>query len=261
MSSASVSNTFGSQSGPIPLAQLDTNFLDITGYVNNPYNRNNFALDTGTTNTIALSLNPAPAGYTAGLEVSWRQGSTSTSAVSININSLGAKNVLDPQGNTLGNGQLVAGVAYKAIYNGTAFYAITVPTATFSISVATQAQMETATSSLTFVTPSNLRYSPYAAKVWGMFDGSVTATITYSSNNGPGMATSIRTGTGTYVLSFAQAFSSTTYAVVGITNNIGAIVADGGHSTQTATILVKTTGATVAVDASLISFTIYGDLA
>lgn len=258
MASATVSNTFGSQNGPIPLAQLDTNFLDITGYVNNPYNRNNFAVDSGTTNTIALSLNPAPTGYTAGLEVAWRQTFTNTSAVSININSLGAKSVLDLSGGTLGSGQLQAGAAYKAVYNGTAFYAVTGSTATFA--VATQAQMETATSSLTFVTPANLVYSPFAAKAWGMFDGSSTASITFSMTNGPGLNTVARTGTGTYIVSFTRAFSSTTYAVVGI-SNAGAIVVDGGRSTQTCTILLKTSATTAAVDASIISFMAFGDVA
>lgn len=257
MSSATVSNTFGSQSGPIPLAQLDTNFLDITGYVNNPYNRNNFALDSGTTNTIALSLNPAPVGYTAGLEVAWRQAFTSTSAVSININSLGAKNVLDPQGNTLGNGQLVAGVAYKAIYNGTAFYAITVPTATFSIAVATQAQMQTATSSLTFVTPSNLRYGPSAAKASGWLDGTATGTITGALGTLYG-ATAHNSGSGTYNIVFAAAMANTQFAVISTPYHSSLAIPTETTRTTAGFTIVTVSASTVAIRPAGLSFVVYG---
>ena len=256
MSSAVVTNTFGSQNGPIPLAQLDTNFIDITGYLNNPYNRNNFALDTGTTNTIAISLNPAPAGYTAGLEIVWRQAATNSGACVVNVNSLGNQSLLNSGGATLASGQLVAGVSYKAIHNGTAFYTVNVADAT----AATQAQMQTATVSLSFVTPANIRFSPSAAKASGWLDGTATGTITGALGTLLG-ATANSSGSGTYNIVFAAAMADTRYAVLATPYHTSLVVPVESTRTTSGFTIITQSASTVAIRPTGLSFAVFGTLA
>lgn len=79
-----------------------------------------YAADSGAANTIAITLTPAPAAYTAGLAVEVKMNATNTGATTINVNGLGAKSV-QFGGVALVAGQLVAGQVYCFIYDGTNF--------------------------------------------------------------------------------------------------------------------------------------------
>ena len=50
-------NTFGTKTAATG-QQLDSNFATVAAYINDPTNRNNYAVDSGSTNTIALSFVP-----------------------------------------------------------------------------------------------------------------------------------------------------------------------------------------------------------
>lgn len=227
MSSLTLSNTFGSQTGPIPLAQLDTNYLEITAYANNPYNRNSYATDSGTTNTIAISLDPAPGGLTAGLEIAWRQLITNsgTAGVAVSVNSLGARSLLDQVGNPVGSGFLMAGVAYRALYNGTAFYTTTAPPAALM------------------------------AKAVACWSGTASLTITpiFSS----GIASVVSNGTGTYLVTMQNAHTGTVFPCFAnaSTNTVGAEIVPQSASSV---LVITTTFPGVAANAAFVNFLAYG---
>jgi hypothetical protein len=76
---------------------------------------------TGTANTYAVTLSPAPTAYTDGMRVTVKINVASTGASTLNINSLGAKTILDSLGNAIGSGGLKANIPYQLCYNGTNF--------------------------------------------------------------------------------------------------------------------------------------------
>lgn len=59
--------------------------------------------------------------YTRGQSVFGAIGGGNTGAVTINLNSLGAKSIVEPDGTALAAGRLVAGIDYLIQYNGTSF--------------------------------------------------------------------------------------------------------------------------------------------
>lgn len=79
-----------------------------------------YAADTGTANTLAITLTPAPAAYQAGMMVEVNVANTNTGAATVNVNGLGAKSV-QFGGSALTAGQLIAGQIYSLIYDGTNF--------------------------------------------------------------------------------------------------------------------------------------------
>jgi hypothetical protein len=116
-------NTFASQSGSIPLSQLDTNFTQITSFLNNPNNYANYLVDSGTANTYVVTFPTGviPASYTAGLSVVMKVTNSNTGASTVNVNGLGAKNILNPDSSALSSGQMPANSIVTLIYDGTQF--------------------------------------------------------------------------------------------------------------------------------------------
>lgn len=74
---------------------------------------------------------------------------------------------------------------------------------------ATQAQMETATSTTLMVTPGRTQYHPGVAKAWLVYNGATDSTL--ASHN---IASVTKNGTGDYSIALTTAFSSANYAVV-----------------------------------------------
>lgn len=75
--------------------------------------------DSGTANTYLLTHpgNLVELGaYQDGMRVTFKAGNSNTGASTINVNSLGAKNVTFPDGTALPSGSIVAGTYYTAIY-------------------------------------------------------------------------------------------------------------------------------------------------
>jgi hypothetical protein len=77
--------------------------------------------DSGAANTYAVTMSPAPTAYTAGLEVKTKILNSNTGAATLNVNSLGAKNIKLLNGNNPTKNQLKAGMIAKFIYDGTNF--------------------------------------------------------------------------------------------------------------------------------------------
>ena len=81
----------------------------------------NDALDTGTVNAIVATLTPAPVTYARGLAVIVKMANSNTGATTANINGLGVKPVVHPNGSPLVKYDLAAGSMACLIYDGVQF--------------------------------------------------------------------------------------------------------------------------------------------
>lgn len=81
-----------------------------------------YAADGGSTDAYAVTLSPAPASYTTGLEVNFYAATINTGEATLDVNGLGAKIIKKADGaTTLANGDIAAGQLVKVLYNGTDF--------------------------------------------------------------------------------------------------------------------------------------------
>jgi hypothetical protein len=82
-----------------------------------------YALDTGTSNALEISLSPIPGAYQAGFEVNVKKIGTASSSTTptLNVNGLGPKTITNRSGAALQSGALSAGAIMKYIYDGTNF--------------------------------------------------------------------------------------------------------------------------------------------
>jgi hypothetical protein len=74
---------------------------------------------TGTANTYAVTLSPAPTAYTDGMRVTVKINVACTGASTLNVNSLGAKAIKDSLGNAITSGGLKANTPYTFCYEST----------------------------------------------------------------------------------------------------------------------------------------------
>jgi len=118
------------------------------------------------TNTITASATPAIAAYAAGQTLRFKAGGTNTGAVTLNLNSLGAKAV-QKRGAALVSGDITANNLVEAAYDGTQFQmtspaaAAVVPAASTSVpgivELATTAETTTGTATDRAITPDGLK--------------------------------------------------------------------------------------------------------
>lgn len=73
------------------------------------------------TNTLVLTLSPAPSALSAGLTIRFKNTTANTGAVTLNINGLGAKSIVKDGGVALTSGNLKAGGVYTVCYDGVNF--------------------------------------------------------------------------------------------------------------------------------------------
>lgn len=81
---------------------------------------NTGVLDTGSANAVAIAPSPAITAYAAYQEFTFKAAATNTGATTINVNSLGTKNIFY-NGAALVGGEILVGVVYKVAYDGTQF--------------------------------------------------------------------------------------------------------------------------------------------
>jgi hypothetical protein len=119
--------TFASASGSIPLSQLDTNFTQLTTFLNNPNNFANYLVDSGAANAyvVAFAAGDAPTSYIAGLTLVIKITNANSSASTLNVNSLGVKNITKNGATALAGGELQASSVVVLVYDGTQFQLIT----------------------------------------------------------------------------------------------------------------------------------------
>ena len=80
-----------------------------------------YAADAGSTDAYAVTLSPAPAALTAGLVVHFKANTANTGNATLNVNGLGAKNILKNHDQTLSDGDIEAGQIVIVEYDGTQF--------------------------------------------------------------------------------------------------------------------------------------------
>ena len=95
-------------------AALDQHIEDRTSHIE-------YVIDTGTANAKAVALSTVPASYYDGMVFSFKNKTANTGAVTINVNGLGAKSILKPNGTALSSGNLTADSVYTLRYNGANF--------------------------------------------------------------------------------------------------------------------------------------------
>ena len=77
----------------------------------------------GTSTAYTLTPNRTFSAYEDGMEFVFKVDEVNTGAVTLNVSTLGAKSVVDIEGNALAAGEFVANRWYRAVYQSTQFYA------------------------------------------------------------------------------------------------------------------------------------------
>lgn len=131
----SVSYTFATQPGPIPLSYLDSNYSTIVTAINDTLTYSNYLVDTGAANSYAVAFSGSlTTSYTAGLLIIFKAANANTGASTLNVNSLGAKNIVNQDGSALQSGQILANSLVMVCYDGTSFFLINDPSGEGTIS-------------------------------------------------------------------------------------------------------------------------------
>lgn len=82
-----------------------------------------FAADAGSTDDYAITVTPVPAAYATGQRFVFTANSINTGSASLNVNSLGAKNITKFKNVNLEAGDIKAGQVVETVYDGTQFQA------------------------------------------------------------------------------------------------------------------------------------------
>lgn len=243
------------------MAQLKRWFNRVTGLAD----AGTLIASGGTSTAITVTYDTAPASLYTGLEVGFKVTTTCGASPTLNVNSLGAKNIQKVQAGgytDLEANDLLATQHAKCKYDGTLdkWVLLTLP-ASGNTEVATKAQQEAGTSTSAAVTPGRQHFHPSAAKSWINFanSGTPTSTLDY------GISSITDTATGDMTLNFDTAFSAANYAVSGspdgATTNAGMLnkKASSTFTTSAVAIITADDDGTLA-DRGYNAAQVFGDL-
>lgn len=101
-----------------------------------------YAADAGSTDAYAVTLAPAPTAYFTGMVVKFKANTLNTGAATLNVNSLGAKDIKKNYNTALETGDILANQLVAVIYDGTNFQMLS-PSA--ALTVATPLSSKTGT--------------------------------------------------------------------------------------------------------------------
>ena len=79
------------------------------------------ATDTGTANAYVIALSPAITAYAAGQEITFKAGAASTTASTLNVNTLGTKAIKKQNDQDIASGDIESGSIVTVVYDGTSF--------------------------------------------------------------------------------------------------------------------------------------------
>lgn len=89
-----------------------------------------YGADAGGDDTYAVTLDPVPAAYYAGMEVNFKPTTANTGACTLDVNGLGAKTIKKNVSTDLATGDILSGQMVKVLYDGTNFQLVsTIPAA------------------------------------------------------------------------------------------------------------------------------------
>jgi hypothetical protein len=160
------------------------------------------ATDTGTANTYVIALTPAITAYAAGQEFTFKAGAASTTASTLNVNTLGAKALKKLHDQDIASGDIESGSIVTAVYDGTNFQ-VTSQLATETNVPAGAADNLVINGGMTVAQRGSQtgQYSGYTAvdRFWFQEGGSIQArfTTTQDGSGGGGHANSLKLDTTT----------------------------------------------------------------
>ncbi len=163
----------------------------------------------GTADALTLTTNMTIASHATPIMLTFEASATNTGAATVTINALASRDIKRTDGSALQAGDITTGGIYMIAYeSGIDDYLLLNPT---DLKIATQAQMETGTSTAVLVTPGRQHFHPGHPKCWAMVTVSAgTPTLTSSYN-----ITSITDrGTGELTVTIATDFSSADWCCV-----------------------------------------------
>ncbi len=170
----------------------------------------------GSGNAVTLALTPARTAYLTGEFYTFIAANANTGATTVNIDSLGAKNVTVRGSATLPAGSIRSGMLCVIQYDGTRFQLLNP-----ALDAATQSTMEAGSSTTTFVPPGLQQFHPSAAKFWVKHDDGTTIAASYN------VSSITDNGTGDHTVNFSNAFSSADYCVVALSSTVTHPCQDG----------------------------------
>jgi len=100
------------------VAVLMSNFEQLSGRMKN---ETFYAADGGASDAYAITLSPAPAAYVTGMLVIFKANTINTGAATLNVNSLGAKDIKKWYNIALADGDIKASQIVACVYDGTNF--------------------------------------------------------------------------------------------------------------------------------------------
>lgn len=140
-----------------------------------------YAAATGTGNALIVSVSPAPALYVPGMVLNIKASATNTGAATINVNGLGAQNIVNPNGAALRSQQILSGELAVMVYDGTQFQLQTLsPLGARQLTVSRTGVNNTAAGAWTSTVPAGVNF--YTLEAWGGGGGGG------GSSNGSGFA-------------------------------------------------------------------------
>jgi len=86
-----------------------------------------YAVAGGTANAITVTLNPVPTALAAGFPVNFKATADNTGPTTINVNGLGAADILDAAGGALAGGEIITDGMYSLLYDGSDFRLASTP--------------------------------------------------------------------------------------------------------------------------------------
>ncbi len=149
--------------------------------------------------------NAAILAYTAGMRVQFKADTQNAGSATVNVQSLGVKNIYKGVGTALVGGEILANSIVTIIYDGTNFQLVQMTPLR-----ASAADVIAATDVLKAVTPAVLGAAPGMAKAWAKFHWSGAAIVISASFN---VASIDHNATGDYTIHFTTPFSSGNYVV------------------------------------------------
>lgn len=111
-------HVFQNAISPEPLKYLDDNYNTLQTAINTLNTFSNFLVDTGTPNNLNVTAGSSQyASYADGLELLVRVGNTNTGPSTLNLNNMGPKPILFPNGLAVTENSLIAGAIQTFVYS------------------------------------------------------------------------------------------------------------------------------------------------
>jgi hypothetical protein len=80
-----------------------------------------YAADAQANDSYVITLSPVPASYTTGMMIVFKANTANTTGATLNVNSLGVKNIVKRVSTTLATGDILQGMLCWLVYDGVNF--------------------------------------------------------------------------------------------------------------------------------------------